>query len=52
MLGMDQYEMIRTAHRKYGKTIREWAREYGVTVIIKCTKNGQEKCATNEVGVK
>ena len=29
MLGMDQYEMIRTAHRKYGKTIRELAREYG-----------------------
>ena len=29
MLGMDQYEMIRTAHRHYGKTIRELAREYG-----------------------
>lgn len=26
---MDQYEMIRTAHRKYGKGIRELAREYG-----------------------
>ncbi|MBP7868139.1 MAG: IS21 family transposase [Acidobacteria bacterium] len=26
---MDQYEMIRTAHRVYGKTIRELAREYG-----------------------
>ncbi|RPJ39723.1 MAG: IS21 family transposase [Deltaproteobacteria bacterium] len=29
MLGMDQYEMIRTAHRKYGKGIRELAREFG-----------------------
>lgn len=29
MLGMDQYEMIRTAHRKYGKKIRELSREYG-----------------------
>ena len=26
---MDQYELIRTAHRKYGKSIREIAREYG-----------------------
>jgi len=29
MIGMDQYEMIRTAHRKYGKGVRELAREYG-----------------------
>jgi predicted transcriptional regulator len=29
MLGMDQYEMIRTAHRKYGKGIRKLAREFG-----------------------
>jgi transposase len=29
MLGMDQYEMIRTAHRKYGKGIRQLAREFG-----------------------
>lgn len=29
MLGMDQYEMIRVAHRQYGKGIRELAREYG-----------------------
>lgn len=29
MLGMDQYEMIRTGHRKYGKGIRELAREFG-----------------------
>ena len=26
---MDQYELIRTAHRVYGKSIREIAREYG-----------------------
>ena len=29
MLGMDEYEMIRTAHRKYGKGIRKLAREFG-----------------------
>lgn len=29
MIGLDQYEMIRTAHRVYGKKIRELAREYG-----------------------
>lgn len=29
MLGMDQYEMIRAAHRKYGKGIRVLAREFG-----------------------
>jgi len=29
MLGMDQYEMSRTAHRKYGKGIQELAREFG-----------------------
>ena len=29
MIGMDQYELIRTAHRVYGKYIREIAREYG-----------------------
>jgi transposase len=29
MLGMDQYEMIRTAHRKYGKGIRQLARQFG-----------------------
>jgi len=29
MIRMDQYELIRTAHRVYGKSIREIAREYG-----------------------
>jgi len=29
MLGMDQYELIRTAHRVYGKTISEISRETG-----------------------
>lgn len=29
MIGLDQYEMIRTAHRVYGKAIRELSREYG-----------------------
>lgn len=29
MLKMDQYELIRTAHRVYGKGIREIANEYG-----------------------
>ena len=29
MIGMDQYEMIRTAHRVYGKSIRQIARETG-----------------------
>ncbi len=29
MIGMDQYELIRTAHFKYGKGVREIAREYG-----------------------
>ena len=29
MIGMDQYELIRTAHRVYGKSIREIRRETG-----------------------
>jgi transposase len=29
MIGMDQYELIRTANRVYGKSIRAIAREYG-----------------------
>jgi hypothetical protein len=29
MLTVDQYEYIRVAHRVYGKTIREIARETG-----------------------
>jgi transposase len=29
MIGMDQYELIRTAHRVYEKSIRQIAREYG-----------------------
>jgi predicted transcriptional regulator len=29
MIGMDQYECIRTAHRVYQKSIREIARETG-----------------------
>jgi len=29
MIGMDQYEMIRTAHRQYGKGVQKLAREYG-----------------------
>ena len=29
MVKMDQYELIRTANRVYGKGIREIAREYG-----------------------
>ena len=28
-MGMDQYELIRTAHRVYGKSIREIRRETG-----------------------
>ncbi len=28
MIGMDQYELIRTAHRVYGKSIRQISREY------------------------
>jgi transposase len=29
MMGMDQYELIRTANRVYGKSVRAIAREYG-----------------------
>ncbi len=29
MISMDQYEYIRTAHRVYGKGVREIARETG-----------------------
>lgn len=29
MIRTDQYELIRTAHRVYGKSIRQIAREYG-----------------------
>ncbi len=29
MIRMEQYELIRTAHRVYGKGIREIAREFG-----------------------
>jgi len=29
MIGMDQYELIRTANRVYSKSIRAIAREYG-----------------------
>lgn len=29
MIGMDQYELIRTAHNVYGKGVRQIAREYG-----------------------
>ena len=29
MIGMDQYELIRTANRLYAKSIRAIAREYG-----------------------
>lgn len=29
MIGMDQYELIRTAHRVYGKSIRQIQRETG-----------------------
>jgi hypothetical protein len=50
MIGMDQYEYIRTAHRIYGKSIRQIARETGhCRQTIRKVLKGQMPCYRGRV---